>query len=73
MQTEITYKTHDKDYFKNYYWEKNVEMECECGAVFKRMYRSKHVKCKKHLFLLQRKKSEEEEKKGLEEKENVGV
>ena len=42
----------NKEYFNEYYRAHNHEMKCICGQSIKSMNLRKHIKSKKHIFLM---------------------
>ena len=52
-------KLDNPKYFVEYYANNNPHVICECGAVIRRMFKQKHIKCAKHQFLLKRREEME--------------
>jgi len=51
-----------KEYYDKYKAYKGQKLHCECGAVVRRDYMTKHLKTKKHFKLIQSKNGQNDEK-----------
>ena len=58
--TKKVRKTENPEYFNLYYHENNEYVICTCGQSIRRFYMHKHIKIKKHSFLLAKKAEKEQ-------------